>query len=106
MRRRFGAMVGGLVMLACLADAPFHDANSSTFSANALALLLAEIGVAIERDRSRVPFLLLGFAQVWFSFDYIWWCWYLWRLSRHCHSSARNTAPACVSRWVAASSPG
>jgi hypothetical protein len=71
-RRRFGAIVGWLVMLACLAVVPFHDANSSVhFLGYALALLLVEIGVAVGRDRSRVPFLLLGFAQGWLSFDYV-----------------------------------
>ena len=39
LRRRFGLIVGWLVMLACLAIAPFHDANSSVhFSAMRLGL--------------------------------------------------------------------
>jgi hypothetical protein len=72
LRRRFSATVGWLVMLACLAVTPFHDANSSVhFLGYALALLLVEIGVAIGRNRSHVPFLLLGFAQGWLSFDYV-----------------------------------
>jgi hypothetical protein len=71
-RRRFGATVGWLVMLACLSVAPFHDANSSVhFLGYALALLLVEIGVAIGRNRRLTPFLLLGFLQGWLSFDYV-----------------------------------
>jgi hypothetical protein len=71
-RQRFGGIVGWLVMLACLGVAPFYDANSSVhFLGYAFALLLVEIGVAIGRNRSRVPFLLLGFAQGWLSFDYV-----------------------------------
>ena len=39
LRRRFGLIVGWLVMLACLAIAPFHDAHSSVhFSAMRLRL--------------------------------------------------------------------
>jgi hypothetical protein len=70
-RRRFGATAGWLVMLACLAVTPLHDANSSVhFLGYALALLLVEIGVAIGRNRLLSPFLLLGFVQGWMSFDY------------------------------------
>jgi hypothetical protein len=72
LRRRFGVIVGWLVMLACLAVAPFHDANSSVhFLGYALALLLVEMGVAVGRNSSRVPFFLLGLAQGWLSFDYV-----------------------------------
>ena len=72
LRRRFGAILSWLVMLASLAVVPFHDANSSVhFLGYALALLLVEIGVAVGRNRSRVPFLLVGFAQGWLSFDYV-----------------------------------
>jgi hypothetical protein len=70
-RRRFGARVGWLVMLACAMVIPFHDANTSFHCLGyALALLLIEIGLAIGRQRSRVPFILLGFVQGWLTFDY------------------------------------
>ena len=71
-RRRFGATAGWLVMLASLAVAPFSDANSSVHMLGyALALLLVEIGVAIGPNRLRAPFFLLGFAQGWISFDWV-----------------------------------
>jgi hypothetical protein len=59
-------------MLACLTVVPFHDVNSELhFLGYGLALLLVEIGVSIGRSAFRVPFLLLGFAQGWLSFDYV-----------------------------------
>ena len=72
LRRRFGETAAWLVMLASLAVAPLHDANSSVHLLGyALALLLVETGVAIGRNRSWVPFLLIGFVQGWLSFDYV-----------------------------------
>jgi hypothetical protein len=71
-RRRFGAAVGWLVMLACVSVTPFSDANSSIhFLGYALALLLVETGIAIGRNASIFPFLALGFLQGWLSFDYV-----------------------------------
>ena len=71
-RRRFGADVGWLAMLALTSVTTFYNANSSIhFLGYALALLLVEFGIAIGRNRSVLPFLVLGFLQGWLSFDYI-----------------------------------
>ena len=70
-RRRFGPAVGWLVMAACLSVPSFWNANSSVhFLGYALALLLVEIGIGLRRNRAVLPYLLLGFAQGWLSFDY------------------------------------
>lgn len=72
LRRRFGAAAAWLVMLPCLAATPLHDVDSSVhFLGYALALLLVEIGIAIGRNRLRMPFFVLGFMQGWLSFDYV-----------------------------------
>jgi hypothetical protein len=72
LRRRFGVVAASLVMLASLAVVPFTDANSSIHEYGyALALLLVEIGVALGRSSLRWPFVLIGFAQGWLSFDQV-----------------------------------
>jgi len=71
-RRRFGATVATLVMLACAALPTFSDADSLLhYEGYAFALLLVEIGLALGRNRTVLPFMLLGFCQGWLSFDYI-----------------------------------
>jgi hypothetical protein len=72
LRRRFGPMVGWLMMSACLCVPAFYDANAYLhFIGYAFALLLVELGIAVGRNRRLLPFLALGFAQGWLSFDWI-----------------------------------
>ena len=71
LRKRFGAPVAWLVMLACAALPMFSDADSFLhYDGYALALLLIEIAVSVGCNGLIVPFALLGFVQGWLSFDY------------------------------------
>ena len=71
LRQRFGPMAAWLTMAACATVPAFHDANSSVHLLGyVLALLLVEISIGVGRNRAVPPYLLLGFAQGWLSFDY------------------------------------
>ncbi len=71
-RRRFGATVGWLVMLACLAVRPFYDADIALHMMGyTWALLMVEIGLSIMSNRRALAFFGLGFLQGWMSFDWV-----------------------------------
>lgn len=71
-RRRFGATVGWLVMLGCLAVPSFYDADIALHMIGyASALLMVEIGLSVGRNSAALPFAVLGFLQGWLSFDMV-----------------------------------
>ncbi len=71
-RRRFGHGTGWLVMLACVALPPFHDANVSLhLFGYALALVLVELGLCLRQRNGWAVLALVGFLQGWLSFDYV-----------------------------------
>jgi hypothetical protein len=71
-RQRFGSLTGWLVMAACALTPALNDGFVGLhYQGYAFALLLIEIGIAIDRGRAWLPFALLGFAQGWLSFDYV-----------------------------------
>ncbi len=71
-RRRFGPIVGWLVMAACVSLPLFSDASVNIHALGyAFALLLIEIGLCVGVNTYVTPLLLLGFLQGWLTFDYV-----------------------------------